>query len=76
MNTKLRSTCFFILVNIGLINGQTNDSLPPARYLIDSLEFSKLCKPEYRYEYYQVAGKNNKSSDQILKELKAVFVPP
>jgi hypothetical protein len=76
MSAKLRNTCFFILVNICLINSQTNDSLPPARYLIDSLEFTKLCKPEYRFEYFQVAGKNDKSSDQILKELKAVFVPP
>jgi hypothetical protein len=76
MTAKLRTTCFFILLNICLSKGQTNDSIPPGKYLIDSLEFEKLCEPKYRFEYFQVAGKNNKSSDQILKELRAVFVPP
>jgi hypothetical protein len=76
MTAKLRTTCFFILLNICLSKGQTNDSIPPGKYLIDSLEFEKLCKPQYRPEYWQLSAKNTKSSDQILKEWKSVFKKP
>jgi hypothetical protein len=59
-----------------LAKSQVSDSIPPGRYLIDSLEFAKLCKPEYRPEYYQLSAKNTKSSYQILAEWKSVFKKP
>ncbi len=76
MIPKIRNALFFMLINVSLAHSQVSDSLPPGRYIIDSLEFEKLCKPEYRREYYQYSAKNTKSSYQILNEWKSVFKKP
>jgi hypothetical protein len=73
---KIFCTLFLIFLNTWGAKSQTNDSIPPGKYLIDSLEFEKLCKPEYRPEYWHLSAKNTKSSAQILKEWKSVFVKP
>jgi hypothetical protein len=76
MMIKIRNTFVFIFLNICCANSQIHDSLPPGKYMIDSLEFEKLCKPELRPEYWQLSAKNTKSSDQILKEWKGFFKKP
>ncbi len=49
MIPRIRNALFFMLVNLSLAQSQIiSDSIPPGKYLIDSLEFEKLCKPEYR----------------------------
>jgi hypothetical protein len=76
MTVKIRNTLFFMLIHLNFATSQTTDSIPPGKYLIDSLEFEKLCKPEHRPEYWRVSAKNTKSSYQILDEWKSVFKKP
>ena len=76
MIPKIRNALFFMLINVSLAKSQVSDSIPPGKYIIDSLEFEKLCKPEYRPEYYQLSAKNTKSSYQILNEWNSVFKKP
>lgn len=76
MLIKIRNVFLFILIHSNFAYSQSNDSIPPGKYLIDSIEFSKLCEPFYRPEYYQLSAKNNKSSYQILKEWNSVFIKP